>query len=163
GCLSTLASTPPPGWAWNASAGGIDSRRSAAAVTISRPIGCSLPCSAAAAIRRSSSSAAPSGTTSPGSSRPSVRVPVLSKATIRLALGRGLVLEGPGGQLDHAAGDRLVGHPPGLDRQHPELVDAPGQHLIAGHLLGRDALARERAGVDSRLAVDHDAVDRDLL
>ena len=82
GSPATVAVTPPPGWAWKSSAAGTDSRRSAAAVTISRPSGCSLPCSAAAAVRSNSSSSVPNGTTSPSSRRPSVSVPVLSKANV---------------------------------------------------------------------------------
>ena len=75
------ACTPAPGWAVNSLTGCHCISRRRASATTARAIGCSLPCSAAAANRNNSSTATPGiGSNSPSTNRPSVSVPVLSKA-----------------------------------------------------------------------------------
>ena len=54
----------------------------------------------------------------------------------------------------------VPGHAPGLDGQGPELIERPGQDLIAGPLVDRHALAGEGADVDGGAALDDHAVDR---
>ncbi len=79
--VAVRTATPLPGCAWNCSTGSGRNPRSFAACRMSRPSRCSLCCSAVAAVRSNSSGETPSrGAMSPSSSRPSVRVPVLSKA-----------------------------------------------------------------------------------
>ena len=83
-CAPTRAVTPQPGAEEKPAAGGTASPRSQAADTTARPSGCSLFCSAAAAqLSTRSSSAAPGSARTPTTAgAPSVRVPVLSKATV---------------------------------------------------------------------------------
>ena len=54
---ASLASMPAPGWAWKSISGSRTRLRAWASARMSRAIGCSLPCSAVAAQRSSSSAA----------------------------------------------------------------------------------------------------------
>ena len=74
---------PCPGTVTNSVTGGSASPRSLARVTIASPIGCSEPCSAAAAKASTSSSPTPgAGITSVTLGRPTVSVPVLSNTIV---------------------------------------------------------------------------------
>ncbi len=78
------ASTPCPGTVTNEPTGGNARPRSLARRTIASPIGCSEPCSTAAARASTSSSVTsrPTTTTSVTLGRPTVSVPVLSNTTV---------------------------------------------------------------------------------
>ncbi len=79
------ASTPWPGMAWNDSGRSTATPASRAARTIASPSGCSEATSATAAQRSNSSRRIPAaGRTSVTDGSPRVRVPVLSKITVRI-------------------------------------------------------------------------------
>ena len=78
-------------------------------------------------------------------------------------LGAGLVRAGVFHQLEDL---RYCGLAEGLrrsDLQHARHVDAAADDLVAGHHVARQALARQRRGVERGRAVDDLAVDGDLL
>src|SRR6266850_1882969 len=78
-----MASTPWPGIVTNPATGGNASPSALACSTTAAPIGCSEPCSAAAASASTSLAGVPSSaTTSVTAGRPTVSVPVLSKTTV---------------------------------------------------------------------------------
>ena len=64
----------------------------------------------------------------------------------------------------HDLGQHRVGaYPGGLDDQRSVAVDGRPDHIVAGSDRDRNGLAGDHRGIDARYAVDHHAVDGDLL
>ena len=78
-------------------------------------------------------------------------------------LGAGLVRAGVFHQLQNLGHRRLAEGLRGLDLQNARHVDAAADDLVAGHHVAREALARQRCGVERGRALDDLAVDGNFL